>query len=227
MAEDEWDARWRATFTPRSNFLTSVSLRIEKPGRTVSFAAGVMRIDDLHSRTRLPVPPPRPAALAEQFGVDADLLGRALSITGDPDPAIPSAEVSVYLEAAASPREAFDAIASAGAYARFLSGAAEVSVNEVAGGWRARLSPPETAGGSAALEEELFPEPENLRLRVRRGSRESFYEAVERSGKTYLVRRQVLEGNRLDLLRNDSLRGRIAGTLAVDLLAWARTVNSR
>ncbi len=33
-----------------------------------------------------------------------------------------------------------------------------------------------------------------------------------------------LSGPREDLLRNDSLRGRLAGTLAVDLLAWSAAV---
>jgi hypothetical protein len=36
------------------------------------------------------------------------------------------------------------------------------------------------------------------------------------------VREATLSGRRQDLLRNDSLRGRLAGALAVDLLAWAR-----
>jgi hypothetical protein len=36
------------------------------------------------------------------------------------------------------------------------------------------------------------------------------------------MRETTLSGSREDLLRNDALRGRLAGTLAVDLLAWAR-----
>ena len=72
------------------------------------------------------------------------------------------------------------------------------------------------------VEEEILPDPEGRSLRVRRGSRDSFYEALERAGRTFLVRRLRLDGPRPDLLRNDSLRGRFAGTLAVDLLAWSR-----
>jgi len=58
-----------------------------------------------------------------------------------------------------------------------------------------------------------------------RGSQESFYQVLLRGQKTFLVRRLVLPGSRMDLLRNDSLRGRFAGTLAVDLLAWARLLD--
>jgi hypothetical protein len=36
------------------------------------------------------------------------------------------------------------------------------------------------------------------------------------------VREAALPGRGEELLRNDSLRGRLAGTLAVDLLAWTR-----
>jgi hypothetical protein len=75
---------------------------------------------------------------------------------------------------------------------------------------------------SAAIDEEITPDRAGLALQVRRGSRDSFYQAIERDGRTFLLRRLVLDGARPDLLRNDSLRGRFAGTLAVDLLAWAR-----
>jgi hypothetical protein len=50
----------------------------------------------------------------------------------------------------------------------------------------------------------------------------SAYRVITRGEKTYLTREAELTGRREDLLRNDSLRGRLAGSLAVDLLAWAR-----
>ena len=92
------------------------------------------------------------------------------------------------------------------------------------GVWRMRLSPSAAAGeGSQAdIEEEITVDAPTRTLRVLRGSQESFYQVLLRGKKTYLVRRLVLPGPRLDLVRNDSLRGRFAGTLAVDLLAWAR-----
>jgi hypothetical protein len=217
---------WRKTFRPDSEFLAAVSLRREKEGRAVSFASGEMRVDDLHSRTRMPLAAPRAPVLEEQFGVDRELLGRAFEIAGDLEPELPSAQVTVYLEAAGSPRAAFGAISSAEGYRGLMEGVARVVGEERAGkGWRLRLLPPATGGDKPAggeIEEEITPDAENLTLRVRRGSRESFYEVLDRGGRTFLVRRLTLDGPRPDLLRNDSLRGRFAGSLAVDLLAWAR-----
>ena len=217
---------WRKTFRPDSKFLTGVALRLEKEGRAVSFAAGEMRVDDLHSRTRVPLAAPRAPVLEEQFGVDGELLGRAFAIAGDPEPQLPSAQVSVYLETAVSPRAAFDAIGSAGGYRGLMEGVARVAGEERAGkGWRLRLLPPAAGGDRTSggeIEEEVTPDAGNLTLRVCRAHRESFYEALDRGGRTFLVRRLVLDGARPDLLRNDSLRGRFAGSLAVDLLAWAR-----
>lgn len=220
---------WRRTFRPTSKFLTGVALRREKEGRTVSFAAGEIRVDDLHSRTRVPLAAPRAAALEEQFGVERGLLERAFAIAGDPDPDLSCAEVSVYLEAGASPGVAFDAIASPDGYRGLMEGVARVAGQESSGkGWRLRLLPPATGDRDSpgtAIEEEITPDSESLTLGVRRGSQQSFYQALERAGTTFLVRRLLLDGARPDLLRNDSLRGRFAGTLAVDLLAWARLLN--
>jgi arylamine N-acetyltransferase len=226
VPREQFDDRWRETFQPESRFLTAVSLRREKERRTVSFSHGEIRVDDLHSRTRLPLAAPRAPVLEEQFGVDRELLDSAFAIAGDPEPELPSAQVSVYLEAAGSPRAAFDTIASATGYRSLMEGVARVAGQEPSGkGWRLRLLPPATGGVEPAdgeIEEEITPDAENLALRVRRGTRESFYEAIDRGGKTFLLRRLALDGPRPDLLRNDSLRGRFAGSLAVDLLAWAR-----
>ena len=226
VPREEFELQWRETFRPGSSFLSAVKLRREKQERIVSFSAGEIRVDDLHSRTRIPLAAPRAPILEEQFGVDRELLARAFSIAGDPDPELPGAQVSVYLEAAGSPRAAFDAIASASGYRRLMEGVARVAGEEPAGaGWRLRLAPPDSRGAGAAggeIEEEITPDTEKLALRVRRGARDSFYEAIARGGRTFLVRRLALDGPRLDLLRNDSLRGRFAGSLAVDLLAWVR-----
>src|ERR1700693_5505823 len=108
----------------------------------------------------------------------------------------------------------------------FRGGVVRVAGEERAGkGWRLRLLPPATGADEPAggeIEEEITPDAENLTLQVRRGNRDTFYETLDRGGKTFLVRRLALDGPRPDLLRNDSLRGRFAGSLAVDLLAWAR-----
>jgi hypothetical protein len=229
VASTEFLDRWRKTFRPDLKFLTAVSLRREKDGRAVSFAAGEMRVDDRHSRTRIPLAAPRAPVLEEQFGVDRKLLDRAFAIAGDPEPELPFAQVSVYLEAAGSPRAAFDAIGSAAGYRGLMEGVARVAGEEPAGkGWRLRLLPPATGGVEPAggeIEEEITPDAQTLTLCVRRGGRDSFYEAIDRGGQTFLVRRFTLDGARPDLLRNDSLRGRFAGSLAVDLLAWARLLN--
>ena len=79
------------------------------------------------------------------------------------------------------------------------------------------------APSSATSIEELVDSDAPARtLRIRRGRQETSFRAEERDGTPWLVRTAVLEGSRLDLLRNDSMRGRIAGSLAVDLLGWAR-----
>lgn len=234
----EFLEKWQKTWRPDSKFLNAVSLHREKEGRAVSFTAGEVRVDDRHSRTRIPLAAPRAPALEELFGVDRGLLERALAITGDPEPEIISAEVSAYLEVEASPRAAFEAIGSVEGYRGLMDGVARVAGEERVGeGWRVRLLPPATSGTdpeaaevsaereTASIDEEITPDEAGLALRVRRGSRDSFYQALVRGGRTFLTRRLVLEGARLDLLRNDSLRGRFAGTLAVDLLAWARLLS--
>ena len=94
-------------------------------------------------------------------------------------------------------------------------------------GWRLRLSPPGTA--ESGFEEEVFPEPARRVLGVKRlypdgrTARLSF-RVEEHEGETWLVREADLAGPREDLLKNDSARGRMAGTLAVDLLAWSRRI---
>lgn len=226
VAQEEFRSHWRATFDRRSRFLTSVSLRVERPGRIVSFGAGEIRVDDRHSRTRIPLPSPRAPILEEQFGTDSELLERAFSLVGDPASALQDAEVTVYVETTSDPAAAFAAIGSREAYVEFLSGAAHASAQELPNGsWRVRLSPRE-GEDSASLEEEVQPDAESFRLEVRRGTRRSFFEVGIRNARTCLMRRLVLEGPRLDLLRNDSMRGRLAGTLAVDLLAWARRLGA-
>jgi hypothetical protein len=66
-----------------------------------------------------------------------------------------------------------------------------------------------------------------VRLERRTGNAvsRSAYGVEERLGKTYLVREAVLPGDGQDLLRNDSMRGRWAGGLALDLLAWSRMLS--
>ncbi len=229
VTREQFERCWQETYRPESNFLTAVSLRREKEGRTISFAAGEIRVDDLHSRTRIPLPEPRAPFLEEQFGIARELLERAFSLAGDPESGITSSEVSVYLEVDDPAETAFEAIASPQAYRALMEGVARVAERDMGGGvWRVRLSPSPAAGEGSqevAVEEEVVADRRARTLRVMRGSQESFYQVLLSGKKTFLVRRLVLPGSRLDLLRNDSLRGRFAGTLAVDLVAWARLLS--
>ena len=231
VAEEDFLSRWRATFRPDSKFLTAVSLHRHDSTRVVTFARGEVRVDDLHSRTRIPLAAERPHRLATIFGVDEDVLRRAFDLTGDPDPEISDARITAYLSVPAQPGPAFESIASPAAYRELMSGVAEVSGE----GWRLRLSPPgagdrgSIAGGVAGFEEEIrVDEPRRIleaRRRYSDGRTATLAFRVEvRDGETYLVREATLAGAREDLLANDSARGRMAGTLAADLLGWARMV---
>jgi hypothetical protein len=223
---------WRRTFRKDAPFLQEVSMRRDLGSRAVSFARGEVRVDDRHSRLVVPLPAPRAAALATLFGIDANLLARAFELAGDPAPASANAILTSYLEAAATatPDDAYGAIASPEGYRRLLQGVAEVSdVAATASGFRLTLSPgpPDSAGSEAArVEEEVSLDPAARRISVVRRAaafeQRSAYRAQTREGKTWLMREAELSGPREDLLRNDSLRGRLAASLAVDLLAWGR-----
>jgi N-acetyltransferase len=223
---EEYEALWRRTFRAESRFLRRVGLRRDLGHRGVSFAAGEVRVDDRHSRLRVPILGRRDRALAELFGIDAEVLARAFSIVGDPEPTIGEARLTAYLQVDATPSEAFGAIASPAGYRRLSSGVADVlGEEETASGFRLRLSPP-GAAQDEALEEEVAVDLATRQLSIERrlggSSFRSAYKVYERDGATTLLREATLSGPREDLLRNDSLRGRLAGTLAVDLLAWAR-----
>ena len=228
VSESDYLECWRGTFQRPSRFLQEVSLRVDRGNRVLAFARGEARVDDLHSRLRVPLSVPHAAALAPLFGVDEELLARAFEIAGDPAPGSPDTTLTAYLETAVTAADAFSAIATSEGYRRLLAGVAEVSAAEETGsGFRLTLS--SGAEPSATLQEEVSPDPSTQRLAVTRraggAEHRSSYRAEEREEKTYLVREATLAGVREDLLRNDSLRGRLAGTLAVDLLAWGRMLN--
>jgi arylamine N-acetyltransferase len=223
VSDDEFAERWRKTFRPESKFLASVSVQRRDGPRVLTFARGEMRVDDLHSRTRIPLFGDRPRRLAEIFGIDEEALSRAFALAGDPEPEIRDARITAYLSAETDPDRAFAPIAGAGGYRKLMEGVADVTGE----GWRLRLSPP--GSPAAGFEEEVTPDPDRRALEIRRryddGRILSFSLRVEtRDGETYLVREVALSGAREDLLVNDSARGRMAGTLAADLLGWARLI---
>lgn len=224
VEDREFAEKWEATFRPDSKFLTAVALRKQLEARAVSFARGELRVDDRHSRTTIPLTAPRAKALEETFGTSAELLDEAFALAGDPDPASPDAEVAVYLETTTPAPEAWSTIATPEGYAALHEGVAEASVEPVgARVWRTRLEIP---GGAPVVEDAAADDAARVLTVVRESppSRTS-WSVEERDGAVYLVRRQRLAGPRLDLLRNDSLRGRLAGTLAVDILGWARLLD--
>jgi hypothetical protein len=220
----EFAAKWEATFRPDSKFLSAVSLRKQLESRAVAFTRGELRVDDRHSRTTIPLASPRAGALEETFGVAADLLDSAFAIAGDPDPASQDAEVAVYLETSSPAAAAWSALSSPSGYAALYEGVAEAAVETNADrAWRTTLG---IAGGAPVVEDAVADDAARVLTVVRESpaSRTS-WSVEEKESLTYLVRRQRLSGPRPDLLRNDSLRGRIAGTLAVDLLGWARLLD--
>ncbi|MEP7133268.1 MAG: arylamine N-acetyltransferase [Acidobacteriota bacterium] len=229
VSDEEFAAQWQATFRRDSQFLTGVVFRRAFDNRVLSFARGEARVDDLHSRTRIPLPAPRARVLAELSGMDAGVLEQAFSVVGDADPESSDARVEVFLETPGGADLAFAALASPESYARLHEGVATVE-NERTGprSWIARLSLPREADAPSPVApplEEIVSADDGARsLSVRRGNQRSSWDVEELIGRTWLVRRATLNGPRPDLLRNDSLRGRLAGTLALDLLAWSRRV---
>jgi hypothetical protein len=221
VSEEDFLALWRQTFRSDSRFLTAVSLMRRDGPRMVKFARGEMRVDDLHSRTRIPLLAERARRLSEVFGIDEDVLSRAFALAGDPEPEIRDARITAYLSVDADPGKAFDAIATPDGYRRLMEGVADVAGE----GWKLRFSPPGAA--ESGFEEEVTPDAGARSLAIVRHYPEGrevrlAFRVEEREGATYLVREAILSGAREDLLKNDYARGRLAGTLAVDLLAWSR-----
>lgn len=225
----ELAARWRATFRRGSSFLTAVVLRVDRGERLLSFARGELRVDDRHTRLTIPLAAPRARALSDAFGVDEAVLARALEIAGDPAPATAAPTLAAYLETSALADAAFEAIASADAYGRLLEGLGRVEHADASpDGFRLAVRPeaPSTAAEPARLIETVRIRRADRAVDVVRegaGSRAAFtLRALQRNGQAWLVREAEVGVPADALLRNDSLRGRLAGTSAAELLGWAR-----
>ena len=227
VSEESFAEHWRKTFRPGSRFLRRVSMRRNLENRSVSYADGCVRVDDRHSRLLLPLPGSPSAALSELFGIERDVLEQAFGVVGPDSPPSAEATLTAYLETDATPEAAIGAIASQAGYRRLVEKVADVVAEEAtATGFRLTLGAPGGPEDSRVAVDELTPEPAARALRVERRAGTSLtrssYRAETRNGKTYLIRESALGGSREDLLRNDSMRGRLAGILALDLLAWAR-----
>lgn len=228
---DELAARWRATFARGATFLASVVLRIDRGERMVSFARGELRVDDRHTRLTVPLSAPRAHALSEAFGVDETVLARALEIAGDPAPPGSTPTLTAYLETTANADAALEAIATPDGYRRLLDGLGRVEAEVIADsadGFRLAVRPEAPPGASPApsLSETVRIRRADRAVDVARegaGSRAAFtLRTLQRNGQTWLVREAPVSAPVDALLRNDSLRGRLAGTFAADLLGWAR-----
>jgi len=231
VPEPEFDRRWQETFRPGSKFLTEVALRNSMENRAVSFARGAVRVDDLHTRLTLPLAGPRAGRLSEIFGVDEELLQSAFDRVGDPDATESVATLVGYLEAPGDAERALSVISTPAGYRRLLDGVAETVSEEAApGGFLVRVRAPGATAGEGVLEDRCLFDAANRRLDISRrapgATSESNYQLLERDGRLYLSRALRLSGPREDLLRNDSLRGRLAGSVAADLLGWARAIGS-
>jgi arylamine N-acetyltransferase len=225
VAPQEFESHWRATFRPGAHFLSSVRLRVEREGRTLAFSEGAARVDDLHSRLTVPLASPRARRLSELFAMEEEILEKALRLVGDPEPEAGGGSLTAYLETPVTPEEAFASIGTPEGYRELLAGLGAVSVHaEAPDAFRLRVS-----AGESFIEEDVTADRAARRLSVLRrgpsGTAARFaYRTESRGGATYLIREALFETPRDDLLRHDALRGRLAGSLAVDLLAWSRRI---
>jgi hypothetical protein len=226
VPEEEFSTHWRATFREGSRFLSRVGLRTQSEARAFSYAEGELRVDDRHSRLAIPLPPPRAARLAELFSMDADRIARAFVQVGEPPASATPATLTAWLEVEAAPDQAWDAIASPARYVALLEGVGEASeVERTKTGWSLRLFPP-GAAGEGSLYDEVTAHEESRELAVVRHAgasrQESFWRVEVHAGSTHLTRATRASASPEEHLRNDALRGRLAASVAVDLLAWAR-----
>src|SRR4029078_8379269 len=97
------DVRCARPLRPSSKFLSEVVPHRLLANRRIVFARGSMRIDDLHSRTRVPLAAPRAPAPEAAVGLYAGFSGEAFALAGDPEPESPNASVEVFLESPVPP----------------------------------------------------------------------------------------------------------------------------
>ena len=157
VPQERFTDLWRETFRPNAVFLQDVTLRRDLGNRVLSFGAGEVRVDDLHSRLRVPAPAPREAALSQLFGIDADVLAGAFAIVGGSSgEADGNARLTAYLETDAAADRAFAAVGTRDGYRKLLEGVADVTLDaEIPGGFRLTLSAPSSGGSGPAIEEDV------------------------------------------------------------------------
>jgi arylamine N-acetyltransferase len=220
VSEVAFRQAWDRTFEPDAFFRKNLVLLLHGPHRAMRFARGEVQILDAHSRARIPIRGARASRLSDAFGIDAGILEEALAAAGDPEPELSGARIEAYLDTERA-EELFDRLATADGYRRFASGLGEVEVT--ARGSR-ELEVRIRAQGSAAAIERVRIDPERRVLEIERdGGLPLTGVAVEPGGPPgRLVRYARFPDAREEFLRIDAGRGRIAGLLAMDLLAISR-----
>jgi hypothetical protein len=220
VSDDAFRAAWVRTFSPSSVFLKDVVLRRLDAHRVLRFSRGEVVVTDAYSRAVVPLLADRTAKLADLFSMDASVIGDALSIAGDPEPSRITARVEAFGEMPDAER-AFAELASTEGYRRYLAGLGDVQVE--AAGPNALRAVIRNAAGDAAVEEiEIAREEEVVRVRRADGLADSGFALDRRSGDPRMVRFANLPDAREEFLKSDLGRGRIAGILAMDLLALSR-----
>lgn len=219
-APETFGRSWEASFRGPTKFLDNVVILRQEPHRTVRFFRGEVCLDDAHTRTRIPLRDERPRKLEELFGIEAGLLRDAFAVVGDPDPEIAGARIEAYR---ATPRAAdlFDLVSTPEGYRRFLQGLGEAEVSSAGPG---RFTVVLRGAGGDSVRDEVIVDRARRRIEVRRdaGLRSTGLRFEDSRGLSRLVRSADLPDAREEFLRNDLGRGRIAGLLAMDLLALSR-----
>ena len=212
--------RWKATYQRSTTFLENVVLLRHRGHRAERFFRGTISLDDAHSRTRIPLRGGRARKLTELFEVSEDLLRDAFAVAGDPEPELPGARIEAYR---LTPRaaELFELVATPEGYCRFLRGMGEPRLLEAhPDRFRVALRGPD---GADVVEEVTVDRSRGILTAhrssglARTGLRLEDLRPIPR-----LVRTAELPDAREEFLRNDLGRGRLAGLLAMDLLALSR-----
>jgi N-acetyltransferase len=215
-----FNERWQATFSAPSKFLDNVVLLKQEPHRAIRFYRGVVSVDDAHTRTRIPVSAPRAVKLERIFEISGDLLSRAFALAGDPEPESRAARIEAFLPDHRA-EEMFRFVASPEGYLRFLAGVGEARlISEAPNGFTVGLCGPE--GAEIAEEVSVAPDGRSLEVAREAGLRRTGFRVEDFRGISRIVRFAELPDAREEFLRSDAGRGRIAGLLAMDLLALSR-----